>query len=203
MKAWIFYVCYTVNNAKFLNLMIRLEEINDKFSALERDFQFTFITNFKYCAVFEICAFTLNTLMQALFLLPIMKQRHQELKMIFTTSATILLTSVISLVEIYVSVLYLLTADRITTFYQSLYENLGECFSSLRRRRGPERQTSTDATRELGTRGRLPIPLSIFYVLIFYSRWNVFIILELYPMHVCVCVSPYLMWRTKTINFYH
>lgn len=87
--------------------------------------------SWRYCVAFEICAFTLHCFIEAMFILSEMRRRQSNTMLVFTLS--VLLASVTSSVETYVSILYLLTASRINSFYRCLYARLKKILCNCHR----------------------------------------------------------------------
>lgn len=125
-QSWIYYICYFINCRKFLAALAALEIVHDKFAGLNDNIKVTYTSNGKFWICFEIFMFSLYSGMEVIFIL----SRGKRLSVpIFVL--TILLVASVYLLEIYISMLYLLTASHMQLYYERLNSRLEESVRSL------------------------------------------------------------------------
>lgn len=129
VRVWLYYLCYSVNSERYLKVLSLLESINDKLGHMSILSECNFTSSWRYCLAVEICSPTLYCLLLVIYVLSVMKRPPNA---IFTL--TVLVSSLTSVVEIYVSMLYLLTASRINLYYRCLYDSLRKCLVNMRGR---------------------------------------------------------------------
>lgn len=115
-----------MNIKKFLNVIVAMEKINDKFIQISKNVQPDFPTKSKFWIFVGISVFILYNGIEATYIFFDMKtdsyKSHSYILKILTYG-------MVSTLEIYISVLYLLMTSSINSFYYFLYQELDDVMS--------------------------------------------------------------------------